>query len=451
MAITIVGTAPVTSFGNNGNDATANLSGLSLQENDVVIVTAAAPRVTGNTPAVVTAGYTECVTPHLGSAANRPSIGVWWKRMGATPDGDVQVSGDGSSQTDTTVIAIGLRGVLESGDILDQTSTTAGETNSTNPDPASIVTQTVNAWVLVFANMAVTTDTAIDPPSGYGNQAVVAGSDTVDHTHAMATREVASPTTENPASWTNWNTGYWYAITVAIKPQPTATVLTVDDAYVTSQIDTFSTTKSDTLVVADGYSESQSDLALITKSDTLALLDTYVDTQVDGGLSLAAPTELEIDNAFVTTQTDNIDFPQVLRPSADVVDGNWTNELGNNTNLYDSVKETPPDDGNWIESEWSPSSSVCVLKLSAGDDPGIDTGHILRFRIEKYPPGSESISITLQLREGYVNEGNQGTLIAEWQDSDLSDAIALITRDLSTGEAGTITDRADLYVRMVAG
>jgi len=215
MAITIVGTT-LTSFGNNGGNATINLSSLGLQENDVVFVSSAAPRVTGATPAVVTSGYSPAVTAHLGSTSNRPSIGVWYKVMGATPDGSVEVSGDTSSTTDTTIIAIALRGV-DTSNVLDQTSTTAGETSSTNPDPPAIVTQTNGAWVLVWANTIVL-DSIVLPPTNYENATLVNGNDTVDHTHLLATREITSAGTENPGVFNGVDSGYWYAITVAVRP-----------------------------------------------------------------------------------------------------------------------------------------------------------------------------------------------------------------------------------------
>lgn len=219
MPISIRGTS-LSSFANNGANATLNLSGLSLQENDVVLISCAAPRITGNTPAVVSAGWTQVATPHLGSTTNRPSIGVWYKRMGATPDSSVEVSGDGSGNTDTTIIGIAFSGV-DTTTALDQTTTTAGETLSTNPNPASIVTQTNGAEVVVFACGQVNDGTVV-APSGYSNGISIVGNDTVDHTHALASKNVATAGTEDPPPWTTWSSSYWYTYTVALKPAPAA-------------------------------------------------------------------------------------------------------------------------------------------------------------------------------------------------------------------------------------
>ena len=225
MAITIVGT-PQTGFGNSGADATVDLSGLSLTENDVVIASSGSPKFTGNAPGIVTSGYTEIDT-HTGTAGSRPTIGVWYKVMSATPDDDVVVSGDTSTATDTTGVAIALRGV-DTSTVEDQTNTTAGETISTNPNPASITTQTDNAWVLPFAVSANNNDTTPGTISGYSNHISIVGNDTLDHTHAAATFEVTTAAAEDPGAWSSWSSGSWYVITVAIKPDVAAGTVVKD-------------------------------------------------------------------------------------------------------------------------------------------------------------------------------------------------------------------------------
>lgn len=216
MAIALRGSGPVSSFANNGGDVTINLSGLSLQENDVVVAAVAAPKTTGSTPAMVSSGWTEVITPFVGTGSQAPSMGVWYKRMGASPDSSVVMSGDTSSETDTTGIAIAFSGVNTS-TALDQTAVISSETTSTNPDPSTIVTQTDGAEVIVFAT-SNTLDTSITVPSGYSNHLSVDGNDTYDHTQAVASKNVASAGSENPPSWTNWSSGIWRAVTLALKP-----------------------------------------------------------------------------------------------------------------------------------------------------------------------------------------------------------------------------------------
>jgi len=89
MAITLVGSAPVSSFANNGADVTVNLSGLGLAENDVVIACVSSPYITGNTPSMISSGWSEATAPFVASVLGRGSMGVWYKVMGATPDSSV--------------------------------------------------------------------------------------------------------------------------------------------------------------------------------------------------------------------------------------------------------------------------------------------------------------------------------------------------------------------------
>lgn len=222
MAITILG--PVSSFANNGAAATVNLSGLSLVENDIVIVSSAAPSVTGSAPTVSSpSGVYTGIQNHTGSAANRPTIASWYRVQPATPDSSVTVTGDTSANTDTTVTAIGLRGA-DTSTIFDATYQTAGETASATPDAPTIITATDGAVVVILCCHSGTTAAAITVPAAYsGNSVVQAGSDTVDHQHGMAAREVASHGTENPAAWTGGTAAsYWYAVTIAVKPYSTA-------------------------------------------------------------------------------------------------------------------------------------------------------------------------------------------------------------------------------------
>jgi len=220
MAITLRGSAPVSSFANNGGNVTINLSGLSLVEGDLVIACVSAPRVDGVTPAMVSSGWTELVTPFVGSTTERPSMGVWYKVMGAIPDSSVEMSGDGAATTDTTGIAIALQGV--DGSVSDQTPVITSETSSATPDPDQITTQTNGAWVITFAHKSGDTASPTGTPSGYSNTLDQAGSDTYDHNQTIATKEIASAGDENPTSWTYAASSYWRAITIAIKPYESA-------------------------------------------------------------------------------------------------------------------------------------------------------------------------------------------------------------------------------------
>lgn len=143
-------------------------------------------------------------------------------------------------------------------------------------------------------------------------------------------------------------------------------------------------------------------------------------------------------------------MPQFARPSADSLDGNWTKSSGGNTDMYQMIDEAVVDDADFIQSELTPSSSPCVVALSPVTDPVSSSGHIVRYRYQKDAAGGAQINLVVQLREGYVNEGTPGTLIASATHNNISDTITAGTFTLSGGEADAITDYADLYLRFVA-
>lgn len=140
---------------------------------------------------------------------------------------------------------------------------------------------------------------------------------------------------------------------------------------------------------------------------------------------------------------------QLLAPSTDSVDGNWTNELGSTTNLYDSIDEVYASDSDYIQSELSPSASGTRVKLASGSDPGSSTGHKINWRTGKSATGGDTIDMTVKLYQGGSNVLGAGTLVADF-DRAAVDSLTTYTETLSGGEADTITDYADLYLEFYA-
>lgn len=140
-----------------------------------------------------------------------------------------------------------------------------------------------------------------------------------------------------------------------------------------------------------------------------------------------------------------------LRPSADTFNGDsWENQLGSTSNLYQSINEVSPDPANFIDSPAAPSNLVYVTKLDAGTDPGVDDGMILFTYLRKDVGGLAQIDMTAELRQGYVDEGTQGTLICTITATNVSSTSTLFQHDLTNGEGASITDFTDLYIRFVA-
>ena len=141
---------------------------------------------------------------------------------------------------------------------------------------------------------------------------------------------------------------------------------------------------------------------------------------------------------------------QYARPSADTYIGNWEDQGAGTTNIYLSVDEVTPGDSDYIVSDAGPSSSPYVCALSTITDPATGAGHLPAYRYGKDQAAGAQIDITVQLREGYVNEGTPGTLIKQWVHTDVSDTMTTASPGLSAAEADSISDYADLFYRFVA-
>ena len=239
-------------------------------------------------------------------------------------------------------------------------------------------------------------------------------------------------------------------IQIAIRePAPT---LTVNDGYSLDILDAPTLVPVPKLTVSDGYSLSIADTIVTTKNDTLVVADTYSTSQSDAVVVEPGNSTYPcLQDVYSISLVDGITFfGQMLYPASDVYDGNWTNELGNATDLFTSLNEADPSDTDYIQSEWNPEESPVVVKLSAGVHPNRHDGHILRYRIGKYPSITNVITATVQLRQDYVSETSMGTLIAEWGDYDLSSTMTTVEKTLTEGQANNITDHTSLYVRIVA-
>lgn len=211
-AITLVAGGALSAAANNGNDVTITFPG-GVLENDVVIMFGGHAFRSGSAIGPSTGGY----TTEIDHNSEVPALGVWYKVMGATPDGDVVGQGTGNNADVTAYGIFILRGV-DTASIFDQTTTTAGPTVTANPNPPAIDTQTAGAWVIPIGAKEVF-DNSIVAPSGYLNLVYNSKNDSNDYSTGGATLEIATPTTEDPPIFTSWAvTIAWYTVTLAIKP-----------------------------------------------------------------------------------------------------------------------------------------------------------------------------------------------------------------------------------------
>lgn len=144
-------------------------------------------------------------------------------------------------------------------------------------------------------------------------------------------------------------------------------------------------------------------------------------------------------------------MPQFGRPSTDTYNGDgWLEDDNTATSIFSEIDESVSDDADYIKSVVAPTSDAYVTKLTTLEDPLSSTGHIVRYRYRKNAAGGAAVDLTVQLRQGYVNEGTPGTLIKQWVHTDISDTFSTAAQTLSGGEADSITDYANLYLRFVA-
>jgi len=142
---------------------------------------------------------------------------------------------------------------------------------------------------------------------------------------------------------------------------------------------------------------------------------------------------------------------QFGRPSVDTYIGGYKDQADGTTNIWNSIDEVSYSDADYIKSVLAPAAAPYACKLTTVEDPLSSSGHTVRYRYCKDAAGGAQIDLTVQLRQGYVNEGTPGTLIATCgTHTNISESWTAGSYNLSSGEADSITNYADLYLRFVA-
>lgn len=142
---------------------------------------------------------------------------------------------------------------------------------------------------------------------------------------------------------------------------------------------------------------------------------------------------------------------QFGRPEADTLIGNYSNQAGGTSSIFQAIDESSASEADYIRSPTNPANEVYVTRLSDIVDPLSSSGHVLRVRAgTDQASGGEQINMTMQLRQGYVNESSQGTLIATATQNNITPGgWTTYSMTLSGAEADAITDYTDLYLRIV--
>jgi hypothetical protein len=142
---------------------------------------------------------------------------------------------------------------------------------------------------------------------------------------------------------------------------------------------------------------------------------------------------------------------QFSRPDADLFNGGYKTQIGAGASLYTVLDEPVADDADFIQSPVTPTNAVYVTHLTPVADPQTSNGHSVSFRYATdQASGGEPLDLTVELRQGYVDEATPGLLIARKTilavrgNVFVEDAIALTAL-----EADSITDYTALAVRVV--
>jgi hypothetical protein len=218
-SISLVGTVQTGSTV-GGGDVTLTFDG-SPAENDYVLV------IGGHGDTVTTlddpgSGYTQ-IYVNTGVA---PIWGVWYKKLGATPDSSVVCSGGGNANDVAAYISYVLRGVH--GQIFQDVARVLGSGAGSTPDPASITPQTVGSWVFAIASQAAY-DPSITYPSGYTNTAQATNNGVADTNVGSCTKEWSSGA-EDPGAYGSFSGGPWETVTLAVKANNYSPTLRFDYA-----------------------------------------------------------------------------------------------------------------------------------------------------------------------------------------------------------------------------
>ena len=234
----------------------------SLQEDDVVVLVGGIGRDTtatdGTHVGTSTAGYTT-----LDFVSDDPSnihMGVWYKRMGATPDTQVVGLGSGTAQDGAAYGVYVLRGI-DTTTAVDAAPVRTGPVTDADPDSPSITTATDSALVISHyltdsSNSWGSHDTGGPEPPGYSIPVWADQVETFSAKLGAAIRLKETIGAENPDAFDRSSTtvGDWYATTTAWRPAPAPSggithghTVTVSGAPVTND-------KTGSVTVSHGHS-----------------------------------------------------------------------------------------------------------------------------------------------------------------------------------------------------
>lgn len=196
--------------------------GTTALENDIVVAIHSNESLSSDeNMGPSTSGYTE-LADLFANDFRRANLSVSWKRMGSTPDTNVNFPGLGVL-TDHNAIVRVYRNV-DTITAIDVTSTTATNTNTNQAVPPSIGPLTPGSWVVSVLNQTVSgTVSSLPFPSPLQHAVEQTGGGV--YTASGDIPWGGTPATVTPPQWPGQADSLddsWAAITLALRPKPSA-------------------------------------------------------------------------------------------------------------------------------------------------------------------------------------------------------------------------------------
>jgi hypothetical protein len=163
-------------------------------------------------------------------------------------------------------------------------------------------------------------------------------------------------------------------------------------------------------------------------------------TVVLGSISIAPSSVSSIASTVIGDVWTGEDY---WYPDSDLSSTNWINELGQSTNLYQSIDEATPNDSDYIRSQEDPGSYIYEASLQDPTDPSTSFGHKVYYRYRKEPGPVGQVDMVVRLKQNT-------TTIASWTHLDVPATWTDGEGTLTSGEADSITDYSALRIEIEA-
>ena len=145
---------------------------------------------------------------------------------------------------------------------------------------------------------------------------------------------------------------------------------------------------------------------------------------------------------------------QFAIPTSDIAQDGWAEGVGDlDADAFDELDEgidggTPDDDTTYWQSPNNPATGEairCAVGLAisgaALEDPGVNTGHVLKARCRKSAAGGRTLTVVVRLFEGVAQRASTVLI-------DISNAWTTISVTLTAAEADAIGDYTNLRIEV---